>query len=177
MNYIANTDVETFLNITLSADGEAAVDALIPPVEAFAESYCGRKWNRGSANVSETFDGGTDTFFPAHTPIDSVVSVNDDGDALDAGDIYNYGTHIKLAYRTTRNPRSVVITYKSDNPIPADLKHALVRWVADIFKSSEDAGKTAKRATVGPMTVEFLAQDGIPKYVEMVLNRYRAVPI
>jgi hypothetical protein len=177
MAYLTNADVALLLNVTLNSDGEALIDAIIPAVEDYAKSYCGRQWNRGTGNITETFDGGNGYLFPSSTPIDEIVSITEDGSAIDAGDIYNYGTHIRLAYIPSPGLRRIVVTYKSNNPLPNDLKHALIRWTADIFKAAEDAGKTVKSIGVGPLKVDFLAQDGIPSYVEMVLNRYRLQPI
>ena len=72
----------------------------------------------------------------------------------------------------------MVITYRtSANAIPSDLKHAITRWVADIFKSQDDAGKVAKRVASGPVSVDYLVQDGIPKFVEMLLDKYRLEPV
>jgi hypothetical protein len=85
---------------------------------------------------------------------------------------------MKLASPAIDLPRTVVIVYRtSANAIPGDLKHALIRWVADIFKSQDDAGKTTARWSEGPVSVDYLVQDGIPKFVEMVLNTYRLQPI
>ncbi len=185
MPYITKADVATFLNITLTANGEALVDSLIPAVEAYAKDYCNRTWNNGSIDIVETFDGFADTFFPKNAPIDAITGVTVNGQAIDTAYLYNYGTHIKLgAYATmldySYRPfgyRSVVITYRANSPLPADLKQALIQWAADIFKSSEDAGKTLTQVHVGTVRAYFTAQDGIPKFVEMVLNKYRAIPI
>jgi hypothetical protein len=179
MAYLAYTDVEAFLNITLTADGRTLVNAIIPAIEAFVDSYCNRTWSKAAGDeIIETFDGGKATFFVKNPPVAEIVSITDDGDAVDADDIYNYGSYIKLAYKASPVPLGVVITYKtSATTPPADLKHALVQWVSQIFKSQSDAGKVTSRISTGPLSIDFLAQDGIPKFVEMVLDRYRLVPM
>jgi hypothetical protein len=177
MPYIANADIAAFLNVTLTTEEESQLAAIIPALEAYAESYCNRRWNRGSADVIETFDGGTSAFFPRHVPIDSITSVTNDGDAVDAEDIYNYGTHIQLAYTPARLPRSIVVTYRANVPLPADLKHALIQWAAQLLKSAPEAGKAIKSFTVGPVSVEYLTAAGAPTFVETVLNRYRLQPV
>lgn len=172
MAYITNADIATYLNITLSANGETLVDSLIPAVEAFAESYCNRKFSVSGAQT-ETFDGGVDIFFPQATPVGSITSVTVDGTALTAGDSYNYGSYIRLGSPASSGYRNVVVVYTSAATPPADLKQALIQWIAQMFKESEDAGKTAKRVAFGSVSMDFLAQDGMPKFVELVLNRYR----
>ncbi len=177
MAYIAYTDVETFLNITLSAGGQTLVNAIISAIEAFVDDFCNRKW-AVTGNQTEKFDGGTDTFFVKYPPITTIVSVKEDGATLDASDdYYNYGSYVKLAVAAVDKPQTVEIVYTSGATLPSDLKHAIVRWVSEIFKTQEDAGKTVSRVSTGALSVDFLTQDGIPKYVEMVLKKYRLKPI
>jgi hypothetical protein len=179
MAYIARSDVETFLNITLTANGQALVDALIAAIEAYVDRECNRTWTKGSSdNITETFDGGTDTFFLLNTPVASIQSFTVGGTAYDLGNIYNYGSYLKTKSVVGSKPREIVIVYRtSANTIPADLKHAIVRWISEIFKSQDDAGKVASRVTSGPVSVEYLTQDGIPKFVEDVIKHYRLYPI
>jgi len=176
MAYIVFQDVESFLNLTLSTNGQVLVNSLIPSIESFAESYCNRKWSV-SGNQTEYFDGGTNTFFVKYPPINTIVSVDVDTYSYQLSDVYNYGSYVKMDSRAVRGNRNVKIVYTSAIGLPADLKHALIRWVSEIFKSSSDAGKTTSRVSVGSVNVEFLTQDGIPKYVEMVLNKYRLAPM
>ena len=179
MAYITRTDIETFLNITLSTNGQALVDALIPAIEKYVEDQTNRNWSTGaSTDITEIFDGNTDTFFPKISPIASVQSVTINGTAYNLSNVYNYSSHLKFSTIAVDLPRTVTIVYRtSANTLPADLKHALIRWVADIFKSQDDAGKTTVRWSEGPVSVEYLAQDGIPKFVEMLINKYRLQPV
>lgn len=178
MAYIAKTDVETFLNITLTANGQALVDVLIAAIEAYVDRECNRTWTKGSGdNITETFDGGTDIFF-TQNPVASIQSFTINGSAYDLNNIYNYGSYLKTKSIVGTNPREIVIVYRtSANTIPPDLKHAIIRWVAEIFKSQDDAGKVASRVTSGPVSVEYLTQDGIPKFVEDVIKHYRLYPM
>ena len=175
MPYITHADVETFLNITLNSSGESTVDAIIPAVEAYAERYTNRTFSQ-TTQKTQLFDGGADTFFPSNVPIDleEDVTVTIEGTAVDSTEIFVYPTYIKLGFLVGRGNRTVSITYTPAETLPADLKHALIRWTAEIFKSSEDAGKTIKRARVGDQVeMEFLTQDGVPAYVQNVLDAYR----
>src|SRR3954452_8639255 len=96
--YIAKADITTYLNIDLSTNGGPLVDSLITAVCAFVDDYCNRTWTNGaSTDITAIFDGGGSIFFPNQVPISSVISITDDGTAVDADDIFNYGTHIELA--------------------------------------------------------------------------------
>ncbi len=170
--YIVYQDIEKFLNITLSANGQTLVNELIPAVEKFAEDYCNRKWSV-SGNQVEKFDGDTDTFFVKYPPIASITSIKEDGDTVDADDYFNYTHYVKLDYIAIDKPQAIEITYTSGITLPFDLKHALVRWVSEIFKTQDDAGKTVSRVSAGSISVDFLTQDGLPKFAEKVLNKYR----
>lgn len=176
MPYFARTDVETFLNITLNPTGQATVDALIPAVSAYADSYCNRTWSVDSP-ITETFDGGSPVLFVGTPPIDEITSITVDGVTLLDADYYQFPGYIRLDTIPTHAYRNIVVTYTSGATLPADLKHALIRWTGEILKASEDAGKTAKRVQFGPSEVEFLVQDGIPRFVQDVLKRYRLSPV
>ena len=176
--YIANTDIAKYLNITLTTNGQALVDSLIAAIDAYIDRECNRTWtNSNTTNIVETFDGGTDTFFPKYH-VKTITSITESGSTLDPSHYFNYGSYIKLDEAAADLPQAVVITYKTDdNGLPADLKQAEIQWVADMFKSANDAGKVASRVSMGPISVDFLAQDGIPKFVEMVVNKYRLQPV
>ena len=177
MAHIVKADVAKFLNITLNPTGEALVDSIIPAVEAAAESYCNRKWGV-TGPQTETFDGGSGIYFPRYTPIDSITSITIDDTALTAADYFTYTDYIRLDSLAASGYRNVTIVYSPNAPLPADVKQALIQWTAEIFKNAEDAGKVTRRASVaGSLEVDFLVQDGMPKFVEDVLNSYRLMPV
>jgi hypothetical protein len=179
MPYIAKTDIETFLNITLATNGETLVTALITALDAFADSYCNRTWtNTSNTEITELHDGGTDTFFPANPPIASITSVKVDGVLYDSSSIYNYGSYVLLSTKVNYGYQNIEIKYKtSATAIPADLKHALVQWVSQIFKSQSDAGKVVSKVSTGPVNIEYLTKDGIPQFVQIMLDKYRLTPV
>lgn len=180
MGYLAYTDIETFLNITLGADGRTLVAAIIAGIEGFTDRYCNRTWTKGANDeITETFDGGVDTFVVKYPPIASVVSVTEDDEVLSAADedYYVYDTYVKFPTKALSGYRNVVIKYKtSATAIPADLKHALVQWGSQIFKSQSDGGKVASRVSAGPVSTDFIVQDGVPAFVREVLDSYRLSP-
>lgn len=178
--YIVNADVASFLNVTLSAPEQAVVDDIILAVEAYANNFCNRLFIVSGAQT-EKFDGGKNTFFIKFPPINEVTSVTVDGHAENPADVFNYKSHIKLASTPLLGNQNVEIVYTSAVTLPDDLKHALIRWAGQIFKSREDAGKDVSRVTVGSVSVDWLAQQtansGIPDFVVTVLNKYKIEPL
>jgi hypothetical protein len=172
MAYITYLDIEEFLNITLQASGQALVADIIKAVEAASERYCNRKWDVETEQI-EKFDGGTDIFLPQIVPIKEIKSVVVNGSDVAADLIYNYGSYIRLDFKAINLPQTVVVTYTPDCSLPEDVGHAMIRWVSDIFKSQEDAGKSVSRVSVGPMSIDYLVKDGMPAFVQMVLDQNR----
>jgi hypothetical protein len=180
MAYLANSDIETFLNITLEAQGAAIVTALIPVVSALTDKYCNRTWSdAGTNDITETYDGGESIYYVQNPSIKSVTSVTVNGSALiENTDFWVYDSYIRLNTPAAGYPRGVVIKYKTNaSSLPADLKHALVQWVSQIFKSQSDAGKVVSRISAGPVSMDFMTNAEIPPFVKMVLDLYRLTPI
>lgn len=181
MAYFVNADVATFLSITLSAAETAALDQIRPALDAFVDSYSNRTWTKLSTDdITEIFDGGIDVFFVKNSPIASITSIKTGktpsyaGDLLTTEDYYIYDSFIRLAAKASDLPRSVEIIYRtSATVIPVELKQALIQWAAQILKSRDLGGKTVSRISTGPVSMDFLAKDGIPKFVLDVLERYR----
>ncbi len=176
MAYLTKENVENYLNIDLTPQGETLVDSLIPAVEAYVNSYCSRSWNNSSPQT-EYLDGGQNLYFLANSPVTSITSIVVDGTTLASTEYFLYSSYIRLDYPATTDYRNVVITYVSNVPLPNDLKQALIQWVAEMFKNADDGGKTAERVKFGSAETWFKTQDGIPKFVQDVLNRYRLMHV
>lgn len=177
MAYVETTDIETFLNITLEPNGETLVEALIEAVSEYVDNYCGRTWSHDEDDeIEETFDGDSSMLVPTAVPVAEVLSITDNGSEISSENIYNFGTYVKVDVILSGYYRSVVMTYKTAaTSIPKDLKHALVQWVAQIFKAQSDAGKVASRISTGSVSVDYATRDGIPKFVEDIMRKYRLV--
>ena len=175
MPYLASTDVASFLNVTLTTADAALVTTIIAAISAYLDAFTGRTWtNSANTDIVESFDGNTDTFFPSNIPISQVTSITIDGDPVASDDIKNYGNYLKLIYHANPGPQNVVITYRSSaTALPADLKLALTMWVAQIFKSQSDGGKTVESFSAGSISVKYLTKDGIPSFVADVIESYR----
>lgn len=175
--YITNAQVASFLNVTFTPADQAAVDDIVAAVEEYANSYCNRLFVV-SGNQTEKFDGGVDAFFVKYPPINTIVSVTIDGSPYSLTDVFNYKSYVKLQTKLLAGRQNVVIVYTSGITLPNDLKHALIRWTGQIFKSREDGGKDVSRVTVGSVSIDWLIKEGgIPDFVLKVLNRYRLDPI
>lgn len=188
MAYIVKADVAKYLNVTLGTSGENIVDSLIPAVEKAVDNYCGRTWsNTEDEDIVEKYDGGERIYYVKNPPIATVTSIKTNfsstytGDTLNAAtdDYYIYDDHIELASTAYRGPRSVVITYKSSATAPpADVKQACIQWVAHLFKSATDGGKTVSNVGVGQMSLAYkVASDDIPDFVKVALNPYRIISL
>lgn len=178
MSYITYTDVQNFLEVSLTPAEQTVVNDLIAAFEAFIDDFCNRTWTKSSStDITEQFDGGTDTFLVKYPPVSSIQSVTIDGSNYTLGDVFNYGSYIVLATIPGKGFQNVIIIYRTTaNTIPADLKHVIVRWVADIFKSHKDAGKSLSRLSVGSISMEYTNQESAPNYVKEVINKYRLTP-
>jgi hypothetical protein len=173
MSYINSTDVQTYLNRTLKTQGLNQVNAIIPAVEEFLEKACNRTWG-STGETTEVFDGGGTRLFPKHTPIASVSSLTvDDQPLVEREDFFVYDGFISMGYPTTKGHRNVSLTYTPAESLPADVKHAMVRWAAQIYLEAKDGGKVITRLQQGPMTLEYSAKDGIPQFVQEVIGRHR----
>lgn len=177
MPYLTYSDVQEFLNVTLSAGDQTFVGNLIKAVSAYVEKQTGRNWNsNANTDIVENFDGGINIFKPKQTPIASITSIVDNGQTLTTDQFHNYGNYIALEYVPNPGFRTIVITYKSSaTVIPDDLKTALVMWVSQLYKSRTDAGKVADSVNTGPINIHYLTKDGVPAFVTEVIDSYRSL--
>ncbi len=189
MNYIAQSDVEAYLGVTLTANGVAAFNLLLPLLQDAIDNYCNRSWNFSNP-IIENFDALTIdgkitlanyTFFPKYPPVSStpadnnfplaggIISAVIGTSPLDLNYVVNYGTHIKFSASfpsvILANPlgfKMVKITYNSDaaQNVPRSVKAAFVVWMARMIQNAPDAGKETTRVQAGTVQAYF-AQDKI----------------
>lgn len=190
--YITNADIAAYLGVTLTAPQQAQVDVLIAQLQGYIEVYCNRKWGI-SGTITEKFDGGVATFAVKNPPIATIVEVQVDGAVYPAASVYNYTSFIRLANTPTNIPQNVQIKYTQDTTIPAAIKMALTQWVAQQYQDAGTGGKSPEKVTVGPVTVEYGAQDkaqggggvgngadngaGVPDFIQNILDKYILEPI
>lgn len=191
MDYCTQADIEHYLGVSLTSNGQQTFNLLLPTMQALIDQYCNRSWNLTNPLVQK-FDAiqdvtapyATDTFLVDFPPIDSIISVTVGGVPWDLTFVYNYKTYIKLWVRpqtiTLPNPlgfQSVVITYNSQaaGALPAPVKLALIEWIARKIQIAPDAGKDSTRVMAGTVQAYFKEDKvaGIPDFVKMVLDQYR----
>lgn len=179
MSYLTNDEVADFLNITLEAAGAALVDDIIAALSAWVNTATGRTWaTEASTDIVEKFDGGGSQFVVAKAPIASVSSVKVDGSSLTTDEYYIYDYMVRTDRFTSPGFLNVEITYRtSATTIPLDLKHALLQWVAQVFKSSTDGGKIATRVSSGPASIDFAAKEGVPELMKVAIAQHRKFAI
>ena len=204
--YIAQSDVEAYLGVTLTGNGIAAFNLLRPLIQDMIDNYCNRSWNFTNP-VVENFDALTIdekitlanyTFFPKYTPVSStpvdnnyplaggIISAVIGTSALDLNYVVNYGTHIKFSASfpsvILANPlgfKMVKITYNSDaaQNVPGPVKAAFVMWMARMIQNAPDAGKETTRVQTGLVQAYYNPENAsMPSFVKMVLDKYRIIP-
>lgn len=191
MAYLLNSDVGSYLNVDLDADGQAMVDALIANFSDVVDNYCNRTW-RNTNPIVEKFDANTDTFFVSQPKVTSVDSVVVAGVTVDPQYIYNYGTYIKIflmpqvfALPLFTFRQAVTITYETNAVVanfPKDIKQALIQWIAREFQKAPDGGRETYEQQAGSVRQQFApsktsVEASIPPFVKMVLNSYRVIPM
>lgn len=193
MLYIQQSDIETYLGITLTANGVALFNLLQQPMQDIVDQYCNRTWNFTNP-VTENFDAlsadgkfllANYTFFPkykvsstvndANYPLaGGIISVKVGTSLLDMNYVVNYGTHIKFSASfpsvILANPlgfKMVTIQYNSDDAgtVPTPVKYALIQWMAREMQNAPDAGKEPVNVQTGPVKVEFSGARGLTPLV------------
>lgn len=141
--YITKAEVKSFIGET-TTDNDDFIDELISRVEALVETdKCER--HLGSSVFTQYYDGdGTNKLLLDEYPIISVTSVHDDDDRvygadtlIDADDIVSYEEDGVLLYDNgtfSVGNKNIKVVYQAGiDPIPNDLKHALIQYVAAQF--------------------------------------------
>lgn len=141
--YITVQEVKDFLGET-NTDHDTLFQSLINRVEAMVEADKLQK-NIGSSTFTAYFDGdGSNKVLLEEYPIISVTSVHDDTDRvfgadtlIDSDDIVVYPDEGMLVYDggtfTIGNSNIKVVYQAGHDPVPDDLKHALILYVAAEF--------------------------------------------
>ena len=205
--YVKQSDVETYLNTTLTVNGQALFTLLQEPMQALVDQYLNRTY-RATNPVSEDFDALTIAgkltlanyeFFPQHrisqTPANvlyplakGIISVTIGAGALDLNYVVSYDTYVKFSASfpsvILANPlgfKMVHLIYNSDeaDACPGPVKIALIQWMARVIQESPDAGKETTRVAAGTVNAGYVADkiSGIPNFVRMVLDLYRVIPM
>ncbi len=183
MNYIQQSDVESYLGVTLTANGIATFSLLQQPMQDLIDWYCNRSWNLTNP-VVEDFDALTSigdnlvanyTFFPKNSisptvanptyPLaKGIISVVIGTSPLDMNYVVSYGTHLKISATfpsvILTNPlgfKMVHVTYNADLTLPTPIKAAMAQWMARMIQEAPDAGKQTYEVSAGTVKVQYAA--------------------
>lgn len=180
--YLVNVDeVKEFLQITdTSLDNFIRFQIL--NFQQIAEKYC-RRIFKPAFYENEKYDGnGEDELLLKHFPIMyiSILKIGDttipmrftpDSSGFDFEKIIGI---VKLTgYVFEEGKLNVWVNYAAGlDPIPRDLKQAVMEWVAIKIKRRDSAGIVSER--LGSYSVTY-SEDEIPGNIVSILNRYRSV--
>jgi hypothetical protein len=205
MSYIAQSDVEAYLGVSLTPAGVATFNVMQPLLQDQIDNYCNRTWNLTNP-ITENFDAmqmvgqsslANYTFFPKNKVSETVnntlyplakgiINVTVGTAPLDMNYVVSYGTHIKLSASfpsvLLANPlgfKMIQIQYNADLSLPPAIKGAFILWMGRMINTAPDAGKEVNKVQSGTVIAQFTPDKvgGIPDYVKMVLDNYRFVAI
>lgn len=185
MSLLSTADVRLWMSLP---DGDIApnakIDALIPAIEDFVDSFCNRKFEAARYNSDPQFtylDGtGLSYIYAPQYPVSYVFEVNVDGDRefssgtlIATADIFWYpsGKIVSEAGYFTKGRRNVKLDFiggyapvvggthnsaVSTYPLPNDLKQVMLEMVSESFKE----GLT--------MIHTIQSQEGDTKFIQML---------
>ena len=143
--YITQSDLEAYQGITLTANGIALFNLLLPAMQTMVDQFCNRTWDFTNP-VTEVFDAmennvrpyPKDTFYTkckiAQTPANvlypnakGIISMSIQNMAWDLNYVYSYDTFVKVFARASSvilpNPlgyKAVTLVYNSDDAVTID---------------------------------------------------------
>jgi len=195
-------DVEGVLGIDLgTTDQTNCTNLLIPTVEDAVANYIGYNPNY-SASITEKFDGDkTEDIFLRRSPIISITSVTEDGNALTEGNENDYVTYANLGRLrkvgrekwSSAKLQNITVVYKagySDSEgtaedVPKDIKYVVARAAGRLMTAALSLGsqqptgavETHSAASSGEGKFQMVKNEGIGDYqvtYESVLEQLNA---
>lgn len=173
MALITLAEAKTHLNLSASTASDTELNAMILVACELVQAYADRTWDVGS--VTQTFDGGGDTFLLAQSPITSVTSVTVSGTAL-AATAYSASLSAGIVWTdvpTTCDRQNVVIVYAVGAASPPTLaKQGALETVRHLWQTQR--GTTVRQPLVGD---EYPTGEGysLPRRVQELLDPLRAI--
>lgn len=164
--------VKAFLKLTVSTD-DALLEQLITGLSAWAETRMSRTIARTLYEKRFSGNGQTKWTFPAG-PVDEVVSVLRDGEAVAATQYWFNESTLELLYDAFTRGRGnwVVSFYAGYVTTPEDLQQATTELVAMCYRERDRIGASSK--SVGPETIAYITSAANLRSLE-AFDRYRWV--
>jgi hypothetical protein len=184
MNYITQANLEAYLGSTLTGNGLAMFNLMLPNMQDMIDAYCNRTWNTTNP-ITEYFDAvrkeganyipntnfvvacptiSTTPYNNLYPGAGGIRSISIAGSLLDMQYVFSYGTYIviMLTFSSTlfTNPlglRAVQIVYNSDaaGSPPKPIQQALIEWIARKIQNSGDSGKEAILVRTGEVEARY----------------------
>lgn len=188
------TEVKDYLGLSASTDHDTKLEMLINAASRMVASFCGREFV-SQAYAGEFYDGtGTPELVLNQRPVISVTSIYEDSDRefesddlLVAEDDYVVDLMAGVVTRTTTSLlldeessdavwtngfQTIKVTYVAGYAtVPFDVQQACVELTAHYFNNRGRLGLNSM--SLGGLSISF-GQEGIPKYIQTVLEPHRA---
>jgi hypothetical protein len=179
MALITLDDVKNFYGITGDrTEDNDLIENLILRFTSLFENYCSRI-SFEVQTFTDVLDGSSDYYlFPEQYPITSVSGIYDDSSWVWEEDSALEPTSYRIANKNsivsltpfTKGLNNIKVVYSAGfNPVPEDLKQALIEEVVRSFKNRKTLDIIGITASDG--SVSRLAKDLLPT-TQTILNRY-----
>lgn len=193
LNLITISEYKTYAGIK-SSNYDKEIVGLIPRVSEFVKNYCGRTFvDYVDTNKVEYFNGGTNKFILAETPVISVSSVGYSEDfgqnytdltqyvdwILDDGAIRSLNTNgVTGLITVNRGFREAIrgyrVTYRAGyDDVPADVALAIMDLVT-YYRKNDMSIHSNKAPGTNSVQIEYISTTSLPSHIKRVLDMYRS---
>lgn len=171
MALITLAEAKTHLNMSASTGSDTELQDMIDVACELVQAYADRTWDVGS--VTQTFDGGGDTFLLSSSPITAITTVTVSGTATT-----NYTASLSAGivwtkFATPCDRQNVVIVYAVGDASPPELaRQGALETVRHLWQTQR--GTTVRQPLVGD---EYPTGEGysLPRRVMELLDPLRAI--
>lgn len=193
LNLITISEYKTYAGIK-SSNYDKEIVGLIPRVSEFVKNYCGRTFvDYVDTNKVEYFNGGTNKFILAETPVISVSSVGYSEDfgktytslteyvdwILDDGTIRSLNTSgVTSLITVNRGFREAIrgykVTYRAGyDDVPADVALAIMDLVT-YYRKNDMSVHSTKAPGTNSVQIEYISTTSLPAHIRRVLDMYKS---
>lgn len=186
---ITYTDIQTFINRTLTSGEQTLVTSLITSVESYIARLCDRQF-KTATDFTDVFDIDGQDYIFYNYPIKEVTKIVSGGITLydksvqennyvEGIDYFTYDDRIMFEYEPeyTNSPRRALeITYNIEKFWGDDVTLAIKKWVSEMFTAKEFAGREMSNISVNGVSTGFDTSK-TPAYVQKVIDAYRKILI
>ena len=187
---VTSAESKRFIGVEHS-DDDTLIGELITGVSAAVEKYTGRAFSP-AVSYTEYLNGGSNYLITKRPPIKAITGVYDhfaDDDEVDS-DNYEFDANAGLIYYTAGAATSILtettglwgvgvrrwkIVYTVDyTAVPADVKIAVLTWIADIYAHRDDV-KSGALGDESYLRAGAVSAQLMPDRVQSLLSAYKLV--